>query len=38
VGRRELPPPNVYLQPTAEPELPAEAKARRDREHGVERR
>ena len=32
VMRRELPPPRVALEPTQEPELPAEAKARRDRD------
>ena len=30
--RRELPPSRVALEPTQEPELPEEAKARRDRE------
>jgi len=30
--RRELPPSRVVLEPTQEPELPAEAKERRDRE------
>ena len=32
---RELPPAQVYIEPTEEPELPAESKARRDRERGV---
>ena len=30
--RRKEPPSRVVLEPTQEPELPAEAKARRDRE------
>jgi hypothetical protein len=33
--RRELPPSRVALEPTQEPELPEEAKARRDRERAA---
>ena len=32
--RREVPPSNVYLEYSADPELPAEAKERRERERG----
>ena len=35
VMRRELPPSRVALEPTQEPELPEEAKARRDRERAA---
>ena len=33
--RRELPPANVYLEPTREPELPADAKARKEQQRGA---
>ena len=35
VGRRKSPPARVALEPTQEPELPAESKARRDRERAT---
>ena len=33
--RRELPPSRVYLEPTEDPALPADAKARRERERAA---